>query len=125
MSKRTESGELGNGDWQTDDRAPFAKALDVASQITAICLTLAFLIVGGIVVDHWIGTTAVFTALGTLLGLFAAGHQLMRLVHRLDSRSKSLDEFDRSTLSETHRIDEASIPADENGPTEPFPDKKI
>ncbi len=67
-----------------DDRSQTAKALDIVSKITAICLMMALPAIGGYYVDQWLGTKIVFILLGTAFGMFASGWQLFKLTQELN-----------------------------------------
>jgi F0F1-type ATP synthase assembly protein I len=74
---------------ETDDRSAFAKAMDLASQVTAICMTLVVPALAGYFLDRWLGWGVVLTSLGLLFGAGVAGFQLVRLVRRFERQSAS------------------------------------
>lgn len=67
-----------------DDRSAFAKAWDLATQVSTICLMLVFPALAGFFLDRYLGSSVVCTTLGLLLGLGISGWQLMQLVRRME-----------------------------------------
>ena len=72
-----------------DDRSPSAKAMSIVSQITTIGLLAIVPMVIGSWVDAWLGWKPILTLVGVVLGLTAAGFQLMRLVRSLEAEKKT------------------------------------
>jgi hypothetical protein len=88
MSNDAENGGNESGG-PVDDRSAFAKAMDLATQVTTICLMLVFPALAGFFLDRWLGWGVVLTSLGLLVGLGISGLQLVRLVRRLERNSES------------------------------------
>ena len=88
MSNETDQGGDESGG-SVDDRSAMAKALDLATQVTTICLMLVFPALVGFFLDRWLGWGLILTTLGLLLGLGISGYQLIRLVRRLERNSES------------------------------------
>jgi len=72
-----------------DDRSPTAKAMSIVSQITTIGLLAVVPMAIGGWVDSWLGCKPILTLVGVVLGLTAAGFQLMRLVRTLEANRKA------------------------------------
>ncbi len=72
-----------------DDRSAVAKAMDLATQVTTICLMLVFPALAGFFLDRWLGWGLIGTSLGLVLGLAISGFQLVQLVRRLERNSNS------------------------------------
>jgi hypothetical protein len=85
----TENGGDSKSGSARDDRSTFAKAYDLATQVTSICLTLAVPALIGWGLDYWLGTGILLTILGALAGMLLAGWQLVVLVRRLERESGS------------------------------------
>ena len=65
-------GSTPERDWQ---------AIGVASGLgCTVVASLLLCVVGGILLDRWLGTSPVLTLIGVLLGFFAAGYSLYELV---------------------------------------------
>jgi F0F1-type ATP synthase assembly protein I len=63
-----------------DDRAPYAKAIDKASQVTTAALMLALPMLLGYWLDKYLATTPLFVILGLLFGMVSGTTQLIRIV---------------------------------------------
>ena len=72
-----------------DDRSSSAKAMSIVSQITTIGLLAIMPMVIGSWLDGWLGWKPILTLVGVVLGLTAAGFQLMRLVRSLEAEKKT------------------------------------
>jgi ATP synthase protein I len=56
------------------------KAMGLAAGLGCSVVTgLVIFILGGVMLDRWLETTPLFTLIGVLLGILAAGSQLYRL----------------------------------------------
>ena len=73
-----------------DDRSPSAKAMSIVSQITTIALLAIVPMVIGSWLDGWLGWKPILTLVGVVLGLTAAGFQLMRLVRSLEANKTTI-----------------------------------
>ena len=86
---------------RVDRRSGTAKAMDIASQLFTVSLCLVIPIAGGYYLDQYLGTVVVFTLLGLLFGMAAAGLQLMKLV----GPGGMLSEDDKPTVRRTAEQD--------------------
>ena len=68
-----------------DGRSPIAKAVNLATQITAGSLILVVPAIAGYWLDQRWGTGILFLLVGFGLGLFAAGWHLWQLIKALES----------------------------------------
>jgi F0F1-type ATP synthase assembly protein I len=75
-----------------DDRAAFAKALDVAYQLMAVCAMFALPAVAGQFVDRWLGTGFLLTVIGAVFGLATAVFQFRKMVRRFEASDSSSKE---------------------------------
>lgn len=83
-------------DDDSDDRSAFAKALDVAYQLMAVCAMGAIPSVAGYFFDRWLGSIPLFTILGFGFGLTTAIYQFLKLLRRFESNATSdHDDHDR------------------------------
>jgi F0F1-type ATP synthase assembly protein I len=66
-----------------DDREPYAKAMQLASQIMSAGITMGLFAVGGYLLDRWLGWKGPFLIVGVLLGSVAFGWQMIVLVNEV------------------------------------------
>lgn len=71
-----------------DDREPYAKAMQLASQIMSAGITMGLFSVGGYLLDRWLGWTGPFLIVGVLLGSVAFGWQMVVLVNEVSGNDK-------------------------------------
>lgn len=71
-----------------DTRSSHVKAMDRVSQITSMSMSFVVPILGGYYVDQWMGTGYLFTILGMLFGMAAAGVQFRKLLSSLEREQK-------------------------------------
>ena len=71
-----------------DDREPYAKAMQLASQIISAGVTMGLLSAGGYLIDRWLGLTGPFLIVGVLLGATAFGWQMFLLVNEVSQNDK-------------------------------------
>ena len=62
-----------------DNRSPLSEALARASQVTTIALEMVVPMLIGYFADQWLGTGAVFAAIGAIVGLIVGITSLLRL----------------------------------------------
>lgn len=79
------SGGPSPNDDESDDRAAFAKSLDIAYQLIAVCATFSLPAVAGYFLDRWLGTVLLCTALGLAIGLVTSIYQFVKMVRRFES----------------------------------------
>ena len=82
-----------------DQRAPFAKAVDLSSRIISAGITMGLLAAGGYWLDGWLGIKGPFLILGALLGTAAFGFQMLAVIRSVtppeaNSSVKRRDESD-------------------------------
>ncbi len=75
-----DSGDPDHGRVVGDDRAPYAKAIDKASQVTTAAIMLALPMLLGFWLDKYLATTPLFVILGLVFGMVAGITQLIRIV---------------------------------------------
>lgn len=71
-----------------DGRSPIAVAIHWASQVTTISVEMVLPALLGVWADQKLGTKAVFTILGGILGLWLGVWNLMRIAKELDKSDK-------------------------------------
>ena len=71
-----------------DDREPYAKAMQLASQIISAGVTMGLLSAGGYLIDRWLGWIGPFLIVGVLLGATAFGWQMFLLVNEVSQNDK-------------------------------------
>jgi F0F1-type ATP synthase assembly protein I len=71
-----------------DDRSALARALELGSLATTIALEMVVPIVLGLLLDRWLGTKAVFTIVGGVVGMAGGLWQLIRLSRELTGKSE-------------------------------------
>ncbi len=72
-----------------DNRSPYAKAIEKASQVTTIAFMMVVPGLLGYWLDSWLGTIPLFAALGLVAGISAGVWQLIKLVNRDARNSKN------------------------------------
>ena len=68
----------------SDDRSAFAKAIDLASQVTTISIMMALPALIGHWIDRRLNTVALFMLLGFALGMTGGIWQLIKLINKRD-----------------------------------------
>jgi F0F1-type ATP synthase assembly protein I len=66
-------------DEEDDGRSPFAIAMDWTSRITAISMEMVLPTLGGLWLDHRLGTQPLFLVVGAMIGFSIAMSSLVRL----------------------------------------------
>ena len=62
-----------------EQRQQLATAGTAAGMGCAIAATIVLCVIGGVLLDQWLGTTPIFILIGVALGLAGAGYQLWEL----------------------------------------------
>ena len=62
-----------------EQRTQLATAGTAAGMGCAIAATIVLSVIGGVLLDQWLGTTPIFILIGVALGLAGAGYQLWEL----------------------------------------------
>jgi putative F0F1-ATPase subunit (Ca2+/Mg2+ transporter) len=62
-----------------EERAGLGAAGVAAGLGCSIVVSVVLLVVGGVAIDNWLGTSPIFTLIGVALALLSAGYQLYEL----------------------------------------------